>query len=156
MAAPTLVSLARTDLPGQLAGLPDQQHEFFLVAEAGEFGGRWFQPGDLLVCGGDPRGGEPVVLVPRGHGRPRLGTVQGKRLIGDAGELCHEVRWRVAGRVVSVVQDAGLVRMPRSWQRSAALAAGVDGLPRDRRNTPRPPMRAPIPSMQLTLFGAAA
>lgn len=120
--------------------------ELFLVVAEGELGGRSFAVGDLLACGGPAASGDLVVLVPRGHGRPRLGTVQGARLLGDAGEPCHEVRWRVAGRVLSVVRDPQLARAlrPRPPSRPPLRAAA-------RAVAPPPPRTG-----QLSLFGIAA
>jgi hypothetical protein len=76
-----------------------QDVERFVVVEGGVHAGRWFDVGDILICGGDPEHNEPIVLVARGFGRPRLGTSLGSRLMGDAGEPCHPDRWRSAGAV---------------------------------------------------------
>jgi len=73
---------------------------WFLVSEAGRFGERCWQRGEVLVCRGEARPGDTVVLVARGHGRPRIGRVDGRRFVGDQGEPCHPVRWASAGPIV--------------------------------------------------------
>lgn len=156
MAAPTLVPLGPSDravLPAG-AGLPAvEAQELFLVVVEGEFAGRVFAAGDLLVCGGRAHHGDLVVLVPRGHGRPRLGSIKGARLLGDAGEPCHEVRWRIAGRLVSVVREPGVARSLRP-----PAAPRVRGTPAEARaaRPPAAPRALARPSGQLSLFGAAA
>jgi hypothetical protein len=72
----------------------------FVVVGAGTFGGRAYQVGEVLLCGGTAATGEVVVLVASGVGRPRLGTAVGLRFLGDGGEPCHPARWRSAGKVV--------------------------------------------------------
>lgn len=123
--------------------------ELFLVVGEGEFEGRSFAVGDLLACVGAATSGDLVVLVPRGHGRPRLGTVQGARLLGDAGEPCHAIRWRVAGRLVSVVRDPQLARSLRPPPRRPPLR-----LPATRPACAT--AQRPRPTGQLSLFGVAA
>ena len=104
MSAPVLLSLAdahavvRQGLP-PLSGGDSVAH--FVVVRHGEcVHGQW-GAGEVLVCRGEARDGDLVVLVARGHGRPRVGTVRGGRLYGDAGEPCHAGRWTVAGRLVA-------------------------------------------------------
>ena len=82
----------------------------FVVVSGGEFAGQRWDAGDVLVLGEGPVVGEAVVLVARGYGRPRLGSVEGRSLRGDAGEACSADRWRVAGRIETVI------RAPRSAQ----------------------------------------
>ncbi|MEZ4241401.1 MAG: hypothetical protein R3F59_35665 [Myxococcota bacterium] len=100
--APALRSL---DLPLDGAwpspGIPREGVEVFVVTGEGSHGAIAFAVGDLLVCRGAARPGETTVLVARGHGRPRLGTVEGTRFRGDAGEPCHPDRWRSAGALVA-------------------------------------------------------
>ncbi len=75
----------------------------FRVSRSGACGGRLFHLGaDLEVATRTPVDGEPVVLVPRGPGRPRLGTVRKGRLYGAAGEPCAPAWWTVAGPVRSI------------------------------------------------------
>jgi hypothetical protein len=78
----------------------------FVVTRSGRFGGRLWREGDVVVCSGEPGDGEQVVLVARGHGRPRLGSVRGPHLFGDAEEACHPQRWRAAGRIQAVHRRA--------------------------------------------------
>lgn len=80
---------------------PRERVELFLVVEEGIFGGIRFAAGDLVACRGEARQGDVTVLVARGQGRPRLGSVAGTRFRGDAGEPCHPARWRSAGLVVA-------------------------------------------------------
>jgi hypothetical protein len=75
--------------------------ENFIVTRDGHCSQGSWGAGEVLVCRGQAADGDAVVLVPRGPGRPRVGRVQGTRLIGDAGEQCHHSRWRVAGRLVA-------------------------------------------------------
>jgi hypothetical protein len=103
MTAPLLRSL--DTLPPavlrQLPPLPREGVEVFVVTAEGSLGSRRFAAGDLLVCRGPARQGDATVLVARGHGRPRLGSVEGTRFRGDAGEPCHPSRWRAAGALVA-------------------------------------------------------
>lgn len=85
--------------------------ELFVVLEAGVYDRRWFGVGEVLVCSGEAQAEDATVLVARGFGRPRIGAVQGDRLIGDAGEPCHPLRWRSAGRVVGKVDGLSCPRV---------------------------------------------
>ena len=145
MSAPVLLSLAdahavvRQGLP-PLSGGDSVAH--FVVVRHGEcVHGQW-GAGEVLVCRGEARDGDLVVLVARGHGRPRVGTVRGGRLYGDAGEPCHAGRWTVAGRLVATwrQRDGGWI---------CALTDGDDG------SVPVASVPSP-PSEQLSLFGIAA
>ena len=78
----------------------------FLVVGEGSYRGLEYGVGDVLVCRGEARHGAGTVLVAR-HGRPRLGSVVGQRLLGDAGEACHPGRWRPVGRLWAVYRRAG-------------------------------------------------
>jgi len=53
-----------------------------------------------VVCRGEARQGDDVVLLPCGHGRPQFGRLDGIRLLGAEGEPCHPARWQVAGKIV--------------------------------------------------------
>ena len=100
----SLHSSARRSLP-PLADGPTVEH-FAVVREGICAHGQW-GAGEVLVCRGEARDGDKVVLVARGHGRPRVGSVRKGRLYGDAGELCHPGRWRVAGRLVATWRPRG-------------------------------------------------
>lgn len=102
MKAPLLAPLVDRREVGAIAG---EGTVCFRVLQEGRFGGHVFEVGDLVLCAGAPRHEDAVVLVARGHGRPRLGRVVGPHLLGDAGERCHEARWRAAGRVVGVARQ---------------------------------------------------
>lgn len=110
MRAPVLTPIeslhpaARSALP-PLANGPAVEH-FVVVREGDCTHGHW-GTGEVLVCRGEPADGDRVVLVARGHGRPRVGTVRKGRLYGDAGEPCHPGRWRVAGRLVATWRARG-------------------------------------------------
>ena len=82
MIAPRLVQL--TD--GSLAGPLEAQRFRFRVERGGMIGETRVESGEVLVCGGEPRDGQVTVLVARGPGRPRIGKVQGIRLLGEVGE----------------------------------------------------------------------
>ena len=110
MSAPVLAPIQDLLLHTRItaASIPDgvpADAWLFVVVASGVFGGRWFRPGDLVVCDGTDTDGD-VVLVARGHGTPRLGSRTLGRLTGDAGEPCSEQRWRVAGTVIGVVDSA--------------------------------------------------
>ena len=89
-----------------LEALPEQsgaEGELFQVVRRGVFADRIWNVGEILLCRGEPRWGDPVVFAVRGRqGRPRLGCVEGTRFLGEAGEPCHPGRWRLCGAVVSV------------------------------------------------------
>ena len=104
----------------------------FRVVREGEVDGRWYGAGSVLLCAGDARTGDAVVLVTRGIGRPRLGRMEGTALIGSSGERCHPARWSCAGRIVAI-------------EPPQASPAPVELLP------PAPPAQA---SPQLSLFAA--
>ena len=86
--------------------LPRDGVQLFVVTREGRFSGRTFGTGEVLVCRGEARSADLTVLVARGHGRPRLGSVQGSRLIGDAGEPCLAERWQAAGKLVACYRHA--------------------------------------------------
>ncbi|TNE85785.1 MAG: hypothetical protein EP330_24425 [Deltaproteobacteria bacterium] len=118
--------------------------EVFVVTHPGEFGGVHYGLGDVLVCRGDAVDDEPVVLMARGHGRPRLGWVRGDELYGEVGEPCSVARWRAAGRIVAVM---------RADARSLAL---VRPAPAPMVRLPGVPAARPMASAQLSLFSQAA
>jgi len=84
----------------------------FVVESDGEHGGLSLRAGDVLVLGGRVRPGDVTVLLARGRGRARLGTVTSKGLLGTHGEPCSGARWMAAGRVLEVIREPGVV--PRS------------------------------------------
>jgi hypothetical protein len=87
--------------PGCLPALPAGEVRAFLVVGEGSFGGTDFSVGDVIVCRGAVRSGGTTVLEAR-HGRPRMGSLLGQRLVGDAGEACHPGRWRPVGALWAV------------------------------------------------------
>ncbi len=113
----------------------------FTVLRDGTFAGRRWHAGDVVACRNaiEPRG--PIVLEARGHGRPRLGMLEGHALRGDGGEACSPLRWGVAGEVVAVLhreeatperaQSGEVVKGMEGWRAVAlvegALGALVDG-----------------------------
>lgn len=149
----------------------------FAVVSSGEFAGRRYQTGEVLVCRG-AEVGEPVVLAPRGPGRPMLGHVDGERLLGDAGEPCAPERWSAAGRVERVLLASAAVaqacdRFGRALPVSAIASrmGSVRGVKQERAaagrslgapvagvGTPRPApaARQAHRADQLALFGKAA
>jgi hypothetical protein len=84
-----------------LPAVPRDGVELFLVTAEGTYEGQKYAVGELIVCRGEARNGDTTVLVPKGHGRPRLGRIAGTRFLGDAQEPCHPARWAPAGRVVA-------------------------------------------------------
>lgn len=128
----------------ELPAVPRDGVELFLVTAEGSYNGQRFAAGELIVCRGDARNGDTTVLVPKGHGRPRLGRIDGARLRGDAEELCHPARWGSAGRVVAryrraaegwIVElqdgrrnvDAGIPRADRNEGLRPAARAEAEG-----------------------------
>ncbi len=96
---PTHPNVARS--PSCLPTLPVGDLRAFLVVGEGHFAGVAYSVGDVIVCGGEVRSGGTTVLVAK-HGRPRMGSLLGRRLMGDAGEACHPGRWRPVGAVCRV------------------------------------------------------
>ena len=59
------------------------------------------RPGDLLLAVGTARVGALCVLLPRGRGRPLVGSItQGGLVAEPSGVPCCPERWLVAGRLV--------------------------------------------------------
>lgn len=148
MNAPRLSTFQSSD--ADLLSLPafwrSSGSEVFVVTQAGEFAGVRYGAGDVLLCRGDSMDGEPVVLVARGHGRPRLGWTREDELFGDMGEPCSAARWRACGRVAAVM---------RATASSLALVRG----PTARRRSERGQVRGPVALAerdQLSLFTSAA
>lgn len=103
MRAPVLESLSSQVLPPEVEGA-----ELFRVVEGGEFAGRAWVAGEIMMCRGEPRSGDAVVLVARGRqGRPRVGQVVGTRFLGEVGEPCHPARWRASAKVVAAWSPRG-------------------------------------------------
>lgn len=129
----------------------------FEVVRGGVFGGRTFAEGELLWAGATAEEGDRVVLVARGPGRPRLGCVRGRQLLGDHGEPCHTSRWEVAGKLLGVVRPVGagwaVERLDAPGLVGMAPSAGGErGAPASAGGTGRPaPAVAPG---QLSLFAA--
>jgi len=101
MSTPTLAPIASAHANGV---------QLFVVRREGEFGGQSYEAGQVVVCRGTPRCGEVVVLVALGHGRPRLGRVEGLGFTGDAGEPRDPARWVAAGKVVAAIR-----KRPQGW-----------------------------------------
>jgi hypothetical protein len=98
--------------------------EAFVVLSAGEFGGRCFAVGDVLIA--EPGAGNgPVILVARGPGRPRLGSVCGSAVTGDAGEPCSGHRWRVAGGIRHVPSTRATADVASRFDRGARVALAL-------------------------------
>jgi len=116
-----IVSWPRPNLPrGVFQACETRGMSLFVVESGGQYAGRNFQAGELVVCGDGARAGESVVLVPRGRGRVRLGAVKGTHLIGDGGEVCSQARWAVAGHLKAIIRPVA-VDEPRDEQVSVRL-----------------------------------
>lgn len=128
----------------------------FAVVSSGDFAGRRYLTGEVLVCRG-AEVGEPVVLTPRGPGRPMLGRIEGERLLGDAGEPCAPERWSTAGKVERVLLASAQVaqacaRFGRTLPVSAVAARMGSRAPVMGVGTPRP---APATSNRSSLAPSA-
>ena len=121
MNAPHLIPLRRA-APGVRAHFPRtvDPDRLYVVVEGGTFCGRRWDSGELLETEQSEEG--LAILVPRGVGRVRLGTVCGNRLYGDSGEPCLAERWSVAGRVRAVHRPAGDAWSSESLGRSQMAA----------------------------------
>lgn len=125
MAAPTLRPIAASLNLAPNGGEQATDVQRFEVVQAGEFLGRSYRCGEVLVVGGRPRMGEPLVLLARGMGRPRMGSLSASGLRGPVGELCSRQRWSSAGRVLSVerggvtVSEAPTGQLGLSWSLAA-------------------------------------
>lgn len=129
---------------GELPELPFHPGlSWFVVAEAGRFGDANWRRGEVLLCRGEARPGDTVVLVARGHGRPRLGRLDGLRFVGDQGEPCHPARWSSAGPIVGAVR-----------RRLGAWVVDLDGAPVRRRSVRR--VHPPSPAQLRLPFQATA
>ncbi|MCB9677020.1 MAG: hypothetical protein H6737_18025 [Alphaproteobacteria bacterium] len=123
----------------------------FGIVRDGEFAGRHYRSGELaVVVGGVPEEGDAVVLVAVGPGRPRLGRVQGNRLIGDRGEPCLMSRWEVAGRVEGVIRPVGAGWAIEMFDQPGIVGMAADRAPGVLEGTPEPVR----PVAQLSLFAA--
>jgi hypothetical protein len=141
--------------------LPREGVQLFVVIREGSFSGRTFGAGEVLVCRGEARSGDQTVLVARGHGRPRLGSVRGTRLVGDAGEPCLAERWQAAGRLVACYRHAAHGWVVELFERESegelerqleALRSRVDSRASEAAAVAR---GAPSsPNLQLSLFAA--
>jgi hypothetical protein len=155
MPAPRIEAL---DIVEQRLGSVVRSHpgEAFLVVATGTFGGRAFAVGDLLIA--EPVVGDgAVILVARGPGRPRLGSVHGSAVTGDAGEPCSAHRWRVAGSVRHVPSSRATADAASRFDRGArvalALVRGI-GLGAARLAiAPADCATVPVAGPQLALFG---
>ena len=88
---------------------PQESVSLFRVARGGNFCGRWWTPGELLVCKGQPTEGNLVVIAARGIGAPSLGRIVGGRVRGAFGELCSMTRWQIIGKLAAIVDALPLL-----------------------------------------------
>jgi hypothetical protein len=115
----------------ELHGAPGAIERFVVVRE-GWFAGRSWRLGDVIACEplGTPHASEravPVVLAAQGHGRPRFGTAHASEVRGDVGEPCSPRRWRIAGRIATVL--GGDEELVEACERFAASEAVLATLP---------------------------
>jgi hypothetical protein len=168
----TVPSALLRDLPA----VPRDGVELFLVTAEGTYEGQKYAVGELIVCRGEARNGDTTVLVPKGHGRPRLGRIVGTRYLGDAQEPCHPARWAPAGRVVAryrrvdvgwIIElqdggnrapDLGGARVDRNevggLRPTARAAAEEEGKASSAATPPKDPPPSKPSSPQLSLFVA--
>lgn len=109
MIAPHLIELSIAELGLESlrhAGLTSDDYRAFSVTQAGEFGGRSFAVGDVLLCAASGRVGIAVIRA-GARLRPRLGTIRGGHIWGELGEPCHPARWTSAGTVCVVLRPVG-------------------------------------------------
>jgi hypothetical protein len=110
---PPILAPAVESLPASCLGaLPEAVRSgripAFLVVTEGMFDGVFYPTGAVLVSG-LAEACQAVILVARGYGRPRFGTIRDGRLYGDAGEPCSTARWMSVGPVASVIFPARAV-----------------------------------------------
>lgn len=167
MTPPRIIELQRALFhePDLFDGLPAHVatgSTAFAVVRSGTFAGRWFERGEVLVCGAGWDLGQAVVLIARTQGRPRLGHVLGSSFSGDRGEACSTERWMPAGGLRHVWRHDGVLEWarqdltltgPGGWLSSVVPVHEVGASWRDQRwssrgGTERPP--------QLSLFAEAA
>ena len=169
MSTPTIIPLTQTiqhpglrvaRLPAALAGKVDG---VFAVVQGGEFGGRRYERGDLLVCQGAANDCDTVIIAPRGRGSFRLGTVQGSFVLGESKTPFSASRWSVAGRVIAVVTlhtelmaQSATVRIPTNVRASVAVQSPAPRAWRAiaKRHADKAP--AAVERRQLSLFAVAA
>jgi len=78
----------------------------YAVISGGAACGLEFLAGDLLLLGNGHADGDLVILSPKGHGRPMLGRVTPRGLVGEPGGIpCDTRRWQVAGRILARVRE---------------------------------------------------
>jgi hypothetical protein len=106
--APALDSLPAPCLRALPEAVRSGRIPAFLVVSEGTFEGTFYPCGAVLVTGlGDAD--DSVILVARGYGRPRFGTIRDGRLFGDADEPCSAARWMSVGPVAAVLHPARAV-----------------------------------------------
>lgn len=138
MSVPTLRSLANVPTlaaqpQGDRANHPfgeaplDQDQQGFVVQEDGDFAGRSWRAGDVVICQ-PQRDAFLTVLIPTGRGVPRFGRIGRDGLTGCHGEPCSTRRFRSAGQVVGGLrqQGSGWVSVPCNWHQAAVEQPGVD------------------------------
>ncbi len=143
--------------PGCLPALPVEPGlQAFLVVGEGSYLGVDYAVRDVLVCRGEARSGRPTVLVAR-HGRPRMGSVVGRRLLGDANEPCHPGRWQPVGELWALYRRSARVQGGWAVQSLHGASAGACGASTS--ESPLAPVgrvvrRRRAPQDQLALFAA--
>ena len=105
MNTPTIATAARHPVALQPL-FAEAGVEAFTIVRSGYFAGRDWSAGDMIVCSPRREAVANVVLIPRGRGRIRMGTAQGSKLFGEAGEPCSPARWRAAGMLSAVARPA--------------------------------------------------
>jgi len=91
---------------------PGHEAVVFESRSQGTVWGHEVQPGDVLLAAGRAAYDEPVILSPKGRGRPMVGTRTQTGLQGPYGEACHATRWQVSGKLHSIWR-----RGATGWQR---------------------------------------
>lgn len=106
MTPPVLLAIDPTVLTAAAGSALPEGARAFAIRAAGSFAGRTWEEGDVLLVGGRPGWGHPLVMVPRGKGRPSVGRRDRHGLQGGYGETCSCERWAVAGRILATWRAA--------------------------------------------------
>ena len=126
MSLPTLQMMSDANRTQAGDAVPlDAGQQGFIVTSDGDFAGRSWKAGDVVICQ-PQRETFVTVLMPTGRGVPRFGRIGRDGMTGCHGEPCSSRRFRPCGQVVGGLrhQDGQWVQIPQTWTTSAQPVAG--------------------------------